>query len=85
MTRNHHCKSMDHGETWLEERDDGCYLNINHLATEQDLEENHYLEEVGQTMNTVALLVLYCPYCRVNLDGSRDAIVPSFTFHDLSS
>jgi len=82
-SRSHHCKSMDYGEVWIEE-DDCCYLNINHIATEQDLEENHYLEEEGQTIDAVALNVLYCPYCGEHLDEKRDEIVPMFRFLDLS-
>lgn len=84
MPNTHQCKSMDHGEVWIEQDDDGHQLNINHVATEQDLEENSHLEEVGQTIDTVVLNVLYCPYCGVKLDQVRDETIPTFTFHDYS-
>lgn len=84
MTSTHRCKSMDHGEAWIEQDDDGYNLRINHVATEQDLEENHHLEEEGQTIDYVVLGVLYCPYCGEHLDRARDEIVPTFTFRDLS-
>ena len=32
-------------------------------ATEDDLEENHYLEEEGQTIWETTLEIIYCPFC----------------------
>ena len=47
MANTHLCKSMRHAEVWID-KDEGEYqLNINHVATEQDLEENDYLEEAA--------------------------------------
>jgi hypothetical protein len=84
MPNTHRCESMDHGEAWIDKDDEEYRLNINHVTTEQDLEENGYLEEAGQTIDTVVLNLLYCPYCGVKLDESRDEIIPGFKFHDLS-
>ncbi|HIF61162.1 MAG TPA: hypothetical protein EYQ26_17020 [Rhodospirillales bacterium] len=84
MTNTHSCKSMEHGEVWVVEDDDEWHLNINHVATEQDLEENSYLEEEGQTIHSVVLNILYCPYCGKSLSKEKDEIIPTFTFHDFS-
>lgn len=84
MENTHSCKSILLGEVWIDNDEGGCWLNINHMATEQDLEENSYLEELGQTIDSVVLNVLYCPYCGVKLDESRDETIPTFTFHDFS-
>ena len=36
-------------------------------ATEEDLEENHYLEEVGDSMWSVWHEISYCPHCGTKL------------------
>lgn len=84
MVKTHQCKSMEHGEVWISEDNDEWHLNINRVATEQDLDENHHLEEVGQTVDNVVLNILYCPYCGEHLDASKDELIPMFTFHDYS-
>ena len=33
------------------------------LANESDLEENHYLENIGNTIWTTAVGICYCPFC----------------------
>lgn len=43
MVNTHQCKSMEHGEVWISEDNDEWHLNINRVATEQDLDENHHL------------------------------------------
>lgn len=75
---------MDHGEVWIEKGEGEYRLNINHVATEQDLDENSYLEEVGQTIYSVVLNVRYCPYCGVKLGEGSGEPVPTFTLHDLA-
>jgi len=80
----HQCESMDLAEAWIEKGDEGWLLNINKIATEQDLEENHHLEEVGETIYQVAVNVKFCPYCGSKIDGSSDTTVPSFEFYDFS-
>lgn len=71
-------------EAWIESRDDNCILNINQTATEQDLEENHYLEEVGQAIFQVAINIKFCPYCGENLKYPKSEIVPGFKIYDFS-
>ena len=84
MVDNHNCESMILAETWIENRDDNCILNINQTATEQDLEENHYLEEVGQTIFQVAINIKFCPYCGEDLKHPKNEIVPEFKIYDFS-
>ncbi|MBL4680162.1 MAG: hypothetical protein JKY88_05495 [Pseudomonadales bacterium] len=84
MASTHSCKSTEHGEAWIVKEDDEWHLNINHVATEQNLEENGYLEEESQTIDSVVLNVLYCPYCGERLSEGKDETIPSFTFHDFS-
>lgn len=81
----HKCKSMNTEEAWIENnQDDEWLLNINHVATEQDLEDNHYLEEVGQTIEHIAVNVLFCPYCGEKLVKMAADVVPSFIHNDYS-
>jgi hypothetical protein len=84
MTKVHECETMRSAEAWIEETEGEWSLNINHVASEEDLEENHYLEEVGQTIETVSINVRFCPYCGRGLLCNEDRMVPSFTHHDLS-
>ena len=38
-------------------------LDIYREATENDLEENHYLETVGELVWSTSVEVAFCPYC----------------------
>ena len=71
MKDNHKCESMLLAEAWIKNSVRGCILNINRTATEQDLEDNHHLEEVGQTIYQVAVNIKFCPYCGCKLDTSE--------------
>jgi hypothetical protein len=84
MEDNHQCEPMALAEVWIEKGEQGWLLNINKTATEQDLEENHYLEEVGQTIYQVAVNISFCPYCGSKLGGSDDSTIPSFELYDFS-
>ena len=80
----HRCENMKLAEAWYEQAEDYFVLNLNRVATEMDLHENHYLEEEGQTIETVAIKVLYCPYCGEKLAGASTSLSPSFVHHDFS-
>ena len=43
-------------------------LVIARLATEKDLEENHYLEEVDEEIWCTLVEISHCPYCGIHLD-----------------
>ncbi|ASJ72828.1 hypothetical protein [Granulosicoccus antarcticus] len=52
-------------------------MTISREATESDLEENHKLEEVGESIWMVAAEITHCPYCGEHLP------VPDVEDHDL--
>jgi hypothetical protein len=84
MEDNHQCESLALAEVWIEKGEQGWQLNINKTATEQDLEENHYLETVGQTIYQVSVNVSFCPYCGSKFGGSDDSCIPSVELYDFS-
>jgi hypothetical protein len=44
-------------------------LTIQKEATEKDLEENHYLENIGDIIWQTELEITHCPYCGERLFG----------------
>jgi hypothetical protein len=53
-------------------------LDIQREATEADLEDNHYLEEVGDTLWTTALEIRHCPYCGQQLTDPGEEVPAGF-------
>jgi len=43
-------------------------LVIEREATEKDIEENHYLENIGDQLWSVVAEINYCPYCGMRLN-----------------
>jgi hypothetical protein len=84
MEDKHQCGSMALAEAWIEKEDLGWVLRINKTATEQDLEDNHHLEEVGQTIVQITVNVDFCHYCGSKLDDSTNDSIPSFEVYDFS-
>jgi NADH pyrophosphatase NudC (nudix superfamily) len=84
MVDSHNCESLLLVESWIEIGDDNYILNINQIATEEDLEENHHLEYVGQTIFQVAINIKFCPYCGEDLKHPKNEIVPEFKLYDFS-
>ena len=80
----HRCKSMDLAEIWLEISEGECVLNINRVATEEDLEQNSYLEEVGQIIEFVGINVKFCPYCGEKIHEPSSEFIPSFSYSNFS-
>ena len=85
MNRIHECGDMKQAEVWIELEHDQPLLHLNQTASRDDLEENHHLEQIGDTIATVILNVKFCPYCGEKLTGSDGAGVPWFHYHDFSS
>lgn len=50
-------------------------LRVSREATEQDLEDNHYLEEVGEEIWSVTVEIAFCPYCGESLNGNESSLV----------
>lgn len=53
-------------------------LDIQREATEADLEENHYLEEVGDILWTTSLEICHCPYCGQQLADPGEEVPADF-------
>ena len=85
MKNNHKCESMFLAQAWFENNERGWILNINRTATEEDLEDNHHLEEVGQAICQIAVNIKFCPYCGCQLNTSKDDVVPKFILYDFST
>ncbi len=49
-------------------------LIIRREAIEEDLEENHHLEEEGETLWETALEILHCPFCGKYLLENKDKV-----------
>ncbi len=52
-------------------KEDNWVLVIVRSATEDDLVENHYLEEVGEDIWCTAVEISHCPYCGIYLGEIR--------------
>lgn len=46
-------------------------LVIQRSASESDLEENHHLDEVGDSIWQTIIGISYCPYCGENLESVK--------------
>ena len=61
-------------------------LFVYHEATEEDLEESHYLEQVGEFVWQAILEINHCPYCGCELTQTKSASEkPEFNYHDFRS
>lgn len=78
----HNCASCSLGEIWFEEDGSDVYLNLNRIATEDDLENDPYLEYEGQTIESVKIQVAFCPYCGEKLASDKEVVVPQFQYHN---
>ena len=67
--KQHDCDSLPKSGVYiyLEDDDPTWTLNIQKEATESDLEENCYLENIGDTIWVTRIGILYCPFCGENL------------------
>ena len=50
---------------------DAWSLIVRRESTEEDLEDNHYLENVGDTIWETVLEVSHCPFCGEHLNIER--------------
>lgn len=74
----HDYASCSLSEIWFEKEGPSVYLNLNRVATEEDLENDHYLGHEWQTIETVCLQVAFCPYCGEKLCSDTELVVPQF-------
>jgi len=54
------------------------HLELTREATEEDLEENNCLDEVGEILWSLAAEITHCPYCGTGLYGKNQ---PDFEDH----
>ena len=60
-------------------------LMISQTATEDDLEENHHLEEVGELLWQTNVGINHCPFCGEHLpNASRRSPPPEADFHHVN-
>jgi hypothetical protein len=87
----HQCSFLPDSGVWVVfdnelSNPDLCWrLLIQREATEEDLEENHHLEQVGDTMWAASVGILRCPYCAADLytlSNAKPIGVGEFSLHD---
>ena len=77
--------SIIYAESLLCGEHDAWNLVIEREATEEDLEENHYLENVGDTIWQTVMEIHCCPFCGSVLSQSREkGKVGTFIRYDMS-
>ena len=54
---------------------------IDRTAEETDLEENHYLEEIGDTIWQTVSEIYCCPFCGESLSSSREQVKSANIVH----
>ncbi len=81
----HNCSSCSLAEVWFEEDGTDVHLNLNRVATDKDLEMDHYLEYEGQTIETVKICVAFCPFCGHKFGSGDKVVVPQFWHHNFGS
>ena len=60
-------------DQYLDGDDWSWCLMVRREATDRDLEENHYLETVGETIWYTVVGIAHCPYCGTRLPGDDAA------------
>jgi hypothetical protein len=87
----HKCDHLPSGAYLYKDQLSSCgknvwYFSLIREATEEDLEESHYLEEVGEAIWTVSAEVLFCPYCGKDLySGQPNESTGDFVLYDSSA
>ena len=78
----HHCPAMpisgiriSREPDLLPNEDWRWALCVERTASEEDLEQNAYLEEVGGRLWSLAVGIRHCPYCGTLLPGEQDAVL----------
>jgi len=86
MYKQHTCAFLDikHDSTLIIKEDDEPWiLRILKLATEDDLENNHHLEIIGDIIDQIEITVCFCPYCGAQLDKLENMLI-SYSYNDSS-
>jgi len=85
MTKQHFCSAIDNENSLLifDEDDQQWQLTLMKIATDDDLENNHHLENVGDIIEQITIPVNFCPYCGKELLNNNSKIA-SYVCHDFS-
>ncbi|MEJ2619827.1 MAG: hypothetical protein P8163_06085 [Candidatus Thiodiazotropha sp.] len=59
-------------------------LLIRRESTEEDLEENHHLEEVGEPILEALLEISHCPFCGEQLSNGKSSQYGNYLHRDYS-
>lgn len=87
----HKCHLMPETGVYISftfEQDSTWILTIQREATEQDVEDNHYLEDIGDIIWMTELEIRCCPYCGEVLEelaGAKKPVLGEFQHLDCSS
>lgn len=84
MKKIHECKFVDNGGAEIVRNNSEWVLILTREATEQDLEENHYLEMEGEVIEEITLPVNFCPYCGQKLTEGNQSKFPSYKYQNYS-
>ncbi len=91
----HQCDQLpDKGlQIFFPHKESECFQNSWNLivrknATSEDLEKNHHLDEIGETIWQTVIEITHCPYCGVELPIEQSNTIKckgQFTHHNFSS
>jgi len=92
--RIHKCKNLPKAveiyftDGYFKRLESTWQFNIYRESTEEDLQESHLLEEVGETMWSTTIEILHCPYCGKKLSNDLPDKIKDygkFVLHDHNS
>ncbi|RJY01626.1 hypothetical protein D5R81_19865 [Parashewanella spongiae] len=88
MHRYHECKSLPekgitiiYSNEFLSDDKHVWNMIVERTAEEADLEENHYLEEVGDTIWQTIVEIYCCPFCGDSLSTSKRQVMSADIVH----
>lgn len=78
LVEQHSCDFLPKQTVSIHKAENGTYpnwlLTIYREATEEDLEENHHLEDVGDLMWQTEVSINHCPYCGERLPAKTTSV-----------
>ncbi|PCI59418.1 MAG: hypothetical protein COB35_11265 [Gammaproteobacteria bacterium] len=85
MIKQHICTAInnEHASLVFDEDYQQWQLTLLTLATEDDLENNNQLENVGDIIDQIVLPVNFCPYCGEKLQNNSKQPA-TYVYHDFS-
>ena len=85
MPQEHLCTFLKEQNCAAIYKDDPYWILLLYKeATEDDLESNHYLETVGESIEEIRVPIICCPYCGEKLQSKSVIEKPSYQYIDYS-